>query len=310
MLNKLTKRLLLTSIPFAVSVLTMLMTIPLNAQLAIEKSVADLSSFYDLNTISICQFDKQRCKKENTGTVVVLPASYDKTSTYPALIILPATYSTPASYINGDFAEQYKTRTENQFIIILLPVEGKKSDWEPDENFAPATKRYEKLIKSNLDSLKPNYNISVVALAGSSLGGDLSWLFSLRNPDLFRGSIVINSQSLEPVAPNMVKLATNKSRFVLISSEVDTYDRLPCMRNTAKRLADNGLTHWFGVVPGTDFSPSEISVQMLMPSIDYVLFNKDFDRRSWDHLTRKDTIIRAVTATLDKPKDPLCIYQP
>jgi predicted esterase len=274
MFNQLARQLSLAITMALVASLTALMMGPLNAKLVEQSSYPPPS---------ICTGNEIHCKQESNGTVVLLPLSYDDKKTYPALLILPATYNTPANYIEGDFANQYKTRTENPFIVILLPVTGLQSDWDPGENFGPAKERYERLVKGNLDLLRPKYNLNSIVVAGSSLGGDLSWSLSLRNPDLFQGAIVINSMSLERIPSNMAKISTNKSRFVLISSEVDEKKRLSCMRKTARELASNGVVHWFGIVPGKDFSSESLKTEMLMPSIDYVLFGKNLDGRSWDN---------------------------
>ena len=275
MLNKLVKSLLILSAVLAVTSLTVALIKPVNAE-------------SEPQNLAICKSKEIRCKQESNGTVVVLPAFYNEKNTYPALITLPGTTLTPANYVEEPFSEQYKTRTENPFIVILLPVTGSKNDYPPLGDIALTIKRYEKLVRSNLDDLIPKYKIdkSRIVLAGSSLGGDLSWALTLRNPEVFRsGTIVINSQSTYPDEGSMKQLAAKGARFVLISSEIDQENRLRCMRIAAKKLADNGVTHWFGVIPGKDFYSSDIRVKMLMPSVDYILFKKSFDRRSWNHLT-------------------------
>jgi hypothetical protein len=280
MFNQLARR-LPTAIVISVVLLATLIIGPLNAKLV------EQDSQYSYDPPAICTDKGIRCKKESNGTIVLLPLSYDEKKPHPALIILPATDKTPAEYIADDFAQQYTTRTENSFIVLLLPVKGEEKDWKPSENFGRTKERYEREVKSNLDLLKPKYNINSVVVAGSSLGGDLSWSLSLRNPDLFQGTIIINSMSRERIPSSMVKLASNKSRFVLISSEVDPKKRLSCMRSAVKELSSNGIAYWFGVVPGA-FSYDSLRTNMLMPSIDYVLFGKNLDGRSWDKMKPDD----------------------
>jgi pimeloyl-ACP methyl ester carboxylesterase len=277
MLDRLYRCLLQTSIVVLVTI-SSLITIamkPVDAQLETEISSCTSTS------------SKITCIKQSNGTVVILPVSHNQKNAYPALILLPFTDGTPADYYQASFAEQYETRTANPFIVILPDVKGSSNDWNPPENFPKTVERYDKIVTNDLKALIPKYNIDAfrVALAGYSLGGDLSWALSLKNPSLFRGTIVMNSKSTYRGKSNseqskiFQELAANKSRFFMIASEADDKQRLPDMRRAVEELAQYGVTHQFEIIPGINDDPkgleaSAIRTERLMQSVDYVLFNK------------------------------------
>lgn len=81
----------------------------------------------------------------------------------------------------------------------------------------------------DLDALMARHNVKIdksrVALGGSSLGGDLSWALSLRNPNLFQGAVTINSRNTyrlnscgdesSNLESSMSQLAQNNARFAM-----------------------------------------------------------------------------------------------
>jgi hypothetical protein len=221
------------------------------------------------------------CERQNNGTIIILPASYNKDKTYPALIILPFTGGTPSDYFGGDFSAKYKARDtyEKSFIVFLPNVVGKQSDWDPPQNFASAIQRNEEFVKSDLKILVPKYNIdsSRLVIGGSSLGGDLSCALSVRNPKLFQGVVVINSQcTATGDEPNMRNLATHNIRFFMSMDEADDYDRLPDMRRAVDELVKYGISNRFEIIPSDNGSSR---TARLMRGIDYILFSKDFSAR-------------------------------
>lgn len=290
MLNKLNKRLLQVSIVVLATSLMIIMMRPVDAQSEPQNSIISSSvSTSNESTRSITQ---------SNGTVVILPASYSNEKTYPALIVLPYTGGKPIDYFWGSFVNQYETRTENSFILILLDVEGSEKDYPPLGDFSRTIERYEKLVINNLDDLIPRYKIdkSRIVLGGSSLGGDLSWALSLRNPTSFRGTIVINSQSTYRGKSDSDKskifqqLVANKSRFFMIASEADEYQRLPEMRRAVEELAQYGVAHRFEIIPGERYSSGNIRTEMLMRSVDYVLSFPDFSPRLSERDSKPDGV--------------------
>ena len=213
--------------------------------------------------------------EESNGTVVLLPVNYQEGETYPALITLPFTGGHTSSYIRGDFAAQYKDRVVNPFIVILLDAHGSPDDYASNAAWTSTIARYETQIRNNLNALGPKYNIDMsrLAVAGSSLGGDLSWAISLRNPDLFRGTIVMNSRSTWRDDSGLRRSAANESRFFMVGNEQDSKNRLPEVRAAVEELSQFGVTHYFEVLSsGENYSNGPARTGRLMAAIDYALF--------------------------------------
>ncbi|MEL6381589.1 MAG: hypothetical protein AAFQ89_03775 [Cyanobacteria bacterium J06626_18] len=213
-------------------------------------------------------------KQESNGTIVILPAGYDESATYPALILLPWTGGTPADYYRGAFAEQYYARTEDPFILILPAIRSSRSDYSSSGAWQATIERYENLVSGNLETLIPKYNIdaSQVVLGGQSLGGDLSWALGVRNPELVQGVIAIGSQSNYRDASKMPQLATNDSRFFMVMGANDW--RIERMQLAVNELAKHEVVHSFEVVPNANhrtvmnqYAPGEVLTQ----GMDYIL---------------------------------------
>ena len=185
------------------------------AAIAVEPSIAQSEiQRADSSLVTSLPTEPVR-QQESNGTVVILPAAYDESATYPALILLPWTGGTPADYFRGAFAEEYSTRTEDPFILILPNIRSSQSDYSSSGAWQSTIERYETLVSSNLELLIPKYNIdaSQVVLGGQSLGGDLSWALGVRNPDLVQGVIAIGSQSNYRDASE--NASTSQQRFSL-----------------------------------------------------------------------------------------------
>ncbi|NEP21930.1 hypothetical protein [Moorena sp. SIO3I6] len=240
-------------------------------------------------------------KDENGSEIaeVIPPPSCNKNKTYPALVMLPYGTGTPKDYYNqsGSFHKNYQARTTNCFFIVLPNVTANPEDYESSAKFCAAIARYENLVRNSLDNAIAKENIKIdqsqIALAGSSFGGDLSWALSLRNPNLFRGAVVINSISsyrgtcgnesrdFASLDSNLELLRENNARFsMLLSEDLDHYGKNEsgkggrrAMREAVQLLDDNRITHQFELIPGEELNPSSIRTEKMLESVDYVLFN-------------------------------------
>ena len=265
MFNSLARHLLKAGVLCLFSVSTATAIKPVNAQTEVSSSESSLAASAPTAPVRM---------EESNGTVVMLPASYDESVTYPALVLLPWTGGTPSDYFRGTFAEQYYARTEDPFILILPNIRSSRSDYSSSGAWQATIERYENLVSSNLETLIPKYNIdaSRVVVGGQSLGGDLSWALGVRNPDLLRGVIAIGSQSNYRDESNMPELATTDSRFFMVMGANDW--RIERMRLAVSELAEHEVTHTFEVVPNANhrtvmsqFSPGEV----LTEGMDYIL---------------------------------------
>lgn len=219
---------------------------------------------------------------------VKLPASYDENQDYPVLILLPYTGVT-TDYTNPEraFAKQYQTRTNNPFITISLDSENKPSGSINTEQLCNEIRKYEK-IATDLDGLMSKYNIKIdtdrVALGGSSLGGDLTWAIILRNPNLFKRAITINSRNTYRLnscgdesinlESSMGQLAEENARFSMLMSEAFSSNRLSEMLRAVEILNQYGVANQFEEIPTEEVDRSAIRTEKMMESVDFVLFNE------------------------------------
>ena len=269
MLDKLNRRALQVGLAALISLWTINFSKPVSAQVERQSFVASASAAISNRPIR---------RRESNGTVVILPGSYNPENTYPALVLLPWTGGRSVAIFDGYLAAHYEARTTNPFIVILPNVSSSSAAYSRSGAWNATIGRYENLVRNDLNNLTAKYSIdeSRIALAGPSLGGDLSWALSLRNPDLFRGAIVIGSQSGYRDAARMSQLAANDSRFFMIIGQQDIRRRVSGMRNAVQQLANYGVDHRFEVVPNTNHRNiiNRYAPGAFTQSIDYVLFDE------------------------------------
>ena len=269
MLNKLNRRTLQVGLAATAFLWAINLSKPVSAQVEMHSSAAAVSAPVSTQPIR---------RRESNGTVVILPGSYNPENTYPALVLLPWTGGRSVAIFDGYLAAQYEARTSNPFIVILPSISSSSAAYASSGAWNATIRRYENLVKRELSNLTQKYSIdeSRVALGGPSLGGDLSWALSLRNPDLFRGAIVIGSQSTYRDAASMSQLAANDSRFFMIIGQQDIGRRVSGMRNAVQQLANHGVDHRFELVPNTNHRNiiNRYAPGAFAQSIDYVLFDE------------------------------------
>ncbi|MCG8367165.1 MAG: hypothetical protein MJA27_27990, partial [Pseudanabaenales cyanobacterium] len=113
MINQPDKRALQVSLAVWLALWPIILIKPVSAQIEMQASVTPIST-----SVS----DRPIRRRESSGTVVILPASYNPEETYPALILLPWTGGTSVGIFDRYFAAQYEVRTTNPFIAILPNV--------------------------------------------------------------------------------------------------------------------------------------------------------------------------------------------
>jgi pimeloyl-ACP methyl ester carboxylesterase len=214
---------------------------------------------------------------QGNGTVVILPVNYDKTQTYPALILMPPTNRTASEFFNWAMSEAYRTRTGQPFIVILPPERGGRGDYSSGGAFESAIAYYEKSVRDNLTALIPKYNIdkSHIAIGGFSLGADLSWAISLRNPDLFKSAILIDSLCTYRLPQNVPQLASKKFRFVLIAGRKEGGEAIHPLGNVKAILDRNQIANIYKSFPSASHARiiELIPDAMWMESVDFALFD-------------------------------------
>lgn len=277
---------------------TVLMSLPLAAG-NVKAAVSDKGTSIVKNSGEETEKKAVSAKEENLpangnvikeASVVVLPPDYDKNKTYPAVVMLPFTGGTATNFLGfyggwgadekeqleellTSFYPEKKTRASKSFILILPAGAGSEADhtWQ---GFEAAIERYERKVLEDLAEFGPKYNIDpkAVVLAGFSLGGDMSWAISMRNPDLFRGAVVMGSRCSYPGKGSMSVMAKSGFRFFLVMGELESDIRLKIFHQSKDLLDANKVSYIYKSVPdeGHTIAPRE----MFKDALDYVLFRE------------------------------------
>lgn len=230
------------------------------------------------------------------GTIVVFPEGYQKDKSYPALYLLPYTGGTAENLLAmwAGWQKEPPTDKVDRLLKTLYPVAGERQKKEffvfiPPEvgvvdgdgswdGFQITIDRWEKKIKKNLSEVIPDHGVDgkKVVVAGFSLGGDLSWALSLRNPDLFAGAIVMGSHlsygwNLNwKTDPNINRLEKNGFRFVLTMGENEDDFRVEGFDEGKAALDKTKIRYLYRVVPGKAHAAA--STDILKDALDYILF--------------------------------------
>lgn len=212
---------------------------------------------------------------ESNGTTVILPASYDKQKSYPALVLLPFTGGTGVRFFEWAFEKQYQNRQTNPFIVIIPAGKGSLSDYTPGSVFEKTIQRYDNQVKSELKALIPKYKIdaSRVSIGGYSLGADLGWALSLRNPELFRGAILIDSICGDRLSSSMNQLAKRDFRTFMIVGKKEDGEKNHPMNDVRALLDKYKVPNLYKEFPKSEHETilNDISPEMFMQSVDYSL---------------------------------------
>jgi predicted esterase len=212
---------------------------------------------------------------ESNGTTVILPASYDKQKSYPAVVLLPFTGGTGLRFFEWAYEKPYQDRQTNPFIVILPTGKGSVSDYTPGSAFERTIQRYDNQVKSDLKALIPKYKIdaSRVSIGGYSLGADLGWALSLRNPELFRGAILIDSICSDRRSSSMNQLAKRNFRVFMIVGQKEAGEQNHPMHEIRKLLAQYKISNEYKDFSKSDHNTilNDISPAMFMQAVDYSL---------------------------------------
>jgi len=149
-----------------------------------------------------------------TGTVY-LPDGYDSGRRYPVLVMLPAS--------NGTAVAMRRSYPQTGPVIVLLAAgTGTPADYATNSSWAGTIARYERQLRADVAALVASGHADPgrVYLAGFSMGGDLAWALTLRNPELVKGAIVMGSRmSYRSNAADHAALKSRHVRFYLIMGE-------------------------------------------------------------------------------------------
>jgi predicted esterase len=142
---------------------------------------------------SIVVTSSKELKKDKYGVLFVLPFTGSPSEKFMRVYFND--WNPKANWQKGYNAFVDSLRIKKQLILVM--VSGSTSTRDHDaQGFAAAIKRFDDQIKKDLAVLEKKYTIdkSNLYLTGFSLGGDLSWAISQRNPGLFKGAVIGGSR--------------------------------------------------------------------------------------------------------------------
>jgi dienelactone hydrolase len=188
---------------------------------------------------------------------VVLPVGYNRTTDYPVFIVLPPTgleAARVAPYLGLDPERQ------QDFILILPAGSPTRDEYLPD--FLTFVEWYEERVLAELESVLENYSVdpSRVYLGGYSLGGDLSWALSVRNPDLFAGAVIAGSRTSHPVEPEALdSLRQRGFRGSFLIGDREDPARYDGINRSRAAFEDTGIEHQYREYSGAhEIPPPEV----------------------------------------------------
>jgi len=226
-----------------------------------------------------------------TQSILILPPDYDPNISYPLLVLMPYTggssidffnkYLREASITATDYSEQFaafleifKTQFGQDKNFILMLTHGVGSTAHHNfEGFHRCIEQYENRLKRDFKTYFNKYNIDQkkVYMAGVSLGGDLSWAFSVKQPDWLQGAIVLASRCSYPTQDSVLKkLADKNYSFFMVMGMSESPDRLAGISYAKNLLTKAGINHSYREMPYLEHDRAPL--WLFMEGINFVMF--------------------------------------
>ena len=209
---------------------------------------------------------------EPDGTTVILPPGYQADRPYPALVLMPYTDRTALHMFNWGIYDAYHRRQKNPFVIIMPPGQGSSANWS-GYGWESFVSQYEQYINQSLDPIAAKYNVDPdqMVIGGFSLGGDLSWTLSLRNPAIFSGAIVMGSMSNYRNAQHAQMLAARDFRYFMVMGGYD--GNRSAMYNALDSLDQHSIEYHYEEVSNAGHGdlPEQMQSDLFLAAMDYVL---------------------------------------
>ncbi len=198
-------------------------------------------------------FSQSRSPALDSPSTIVLPEDYRTGMEFPVVVFLP--------YTNGDSEEQarafgFRPGEHEGAVMVLPPGRFSTQDYLPD--FLQFVEWYEERLLEDLRSLEDTYSVDTarVVLAGYSLGGDLAWALSVRNPRLFAGAVIGGSRSSYPVGQAALReLVDNAYRGAFLIGDSDSPQRFDGLNLARSRLEGAGGEVLYREYPGGHVNP-------------------------------------------------------
>ncbi|OGT94909.1 MAG: hypothetical protein A2083_07335 [Gemmatimonadetes bacterium GWC2_71_9] len=217
-------------------------------------------------------------------SAIILPATYDPTRSHPIVILLPFTSGNAGRLLSGYVSQAVRDAGgassdvsgidalldrfypggagREELAFILACGFGHAEDYATEDAWSATIVRCEDEILADLGVHAAHYSLDTtrVVLAGYSMGGDLAWALTLRNPRRFLGAIVMGSRaSYRTAAARMAALATRDARITFTLGDHEEEVRLSGARAAAALLERHGVAHRHVLVPGSGHDPAPLT---------------------------------------------------
>ena len=179
---------------------------------------------------------------------IIPPEGYSSRNLYPAIIFLPYTTGT-----SQDQARAFGIVPggQQEFFVILPAGRFQSHDYLP--NFIQFVEWYEQRLLNDLNTALASYSIDPnrLYLAGYSLGGDLGWALTARNPDLFAGAVMAGTRASYPMTEGSREvLGMTGYRGYFLIGDREHPDRENGIRLAFSQLNSGGVRALLQTYPG------------------------------------------------------------
>ncbi len=193
---------------------------------------------------------------------VILPVGYRRSVDYPVFVVLPPT-GTYASSIVSRLG--FNPERQRDFVLVLPAGRPTRAEYLPD--FPAFVAWYEERVLTDLAYVFEHYSTDPerVYIGGYSLGGDLSWALSARNPDVFAGAVMAGTRASYPITPEaLAALSSRRFRGAFLIGDREDPVRHRGI-NAARGLYEAaGIDHRYGEYPGGHtMPPREAMLEMI-----------------------------------------------
>ena len=178
----------------------------------------------------------------------VLPVNYDDSGSHPLVVVVPYTNGTAREAASLYFPS---FGNHEDFILMLPPGRAGTQHYLP--NFTAFVQWYEARVLADIEVAKARYAVDAtrIYLAGYSLGGDLSWALSVRNPAVFAGAVIGGARSSYPATPEALDaLGRSGFRAAFMIGNRDDRVRIEGIRAAHQTLGNAGIETVYNFYPG------------------------------------------------------------
>lgn len=227
-------------------------------------------------------FGQTRSPYFDQAAQVVPPLNYDSSQRYPAIVFLPYTTGTSEAQARS-FG--IPPGAQEEFVVILPAGRFTRDDYLP--NFMQFVEWYEERLLQDLAAAFSQVSIDPgrVYLAGYSLGGDLGWALSVRNPDRFAGAVMSGTRASYPITEASRRtLRSTGYRGAFLIGDQEDINRSTGIERAHGQLDSEGIETMFRTYRGGHRLPPR---ELLLDSVSFV--TRESAPAAWATAAKSDT---------------------